>query len=146
MANVDVLPTFVTLAGGQVPANPVIDGRDISALLLGTSKDSPHAAYFYFRSQTLEAVRSGPWKLGLPPQLGAGAQKKNAPQAPVVPRLYNLDTDVGETNNVAAEHPEIVTRLQGYIAKMDADLGGKGKGPGVRPPGRVEHPKPLVKE
>jgi len=146
MANVDVLPTFVKIAGGQVPADRVMDGRDISALLMGKSRESPHEAFFYYRSQTLEAVRSGPWKLGLPPQLGAGAQKKNAPQAPAVPRLYNLEADIGETNNVAAEHPDIVSRLQGFIAKMDADLGGKGKGPGVRPPARVEHPTPLVKE
>jgi arylsulfatase A-like enzyme len=146
MANIDVLPTFVKIAGGQVPADRVMDGRDISALLMGKSKESPHEAFFYYRSQTLEAVRSGPWKLGLPPQLGAGAQKKNAPQAPAVPRLYNLEADIGETNNVAAEHPDIVSRLQGFIAKMDADLGGKGKGPGVRPPARVEHPTPLVKE
>ena len=141
-ANIDILPTFVKLAGGQVPADRLIDGKDISPLLLGKSKESPHEALFYFRSETLEAVRSGPWKLGLPPQLGAAAQEKRT----LAPRLYNLETDIGETKDVAAENPDIVKRLEGYLAKMDSDLGGKQKGPGVRPAGRVENPKPLRKE
>jgi arylsulfatase A-like enzyme len=145
-ANIDILPTFVKLAGGQVPADRLIDGKDISPLLLGKSKESPHEALFYFRSETLEAVRSGPWKLGLPPQLGAAAQQKRALTATNAPRLYNLETDIGETKDVAAEHPDIVKRLEGYLAKMDSDLGGKQKGPGVRPAGRVENPKPLRKE
>jgi arylsulfatase A-like enzyme len=45
---IDLLPTFVSLAGGQLPAEPVIDGRDISGLLLGTATESPREAHFYF--------------------------------------------------------------------------------------------------
>jgi arylsulfatase A-like enzyme len=142
-ANLDILSTFVTLAGGQVPADRVIDGKDISPLLFGKAKASPHEAFFYFNGETLQAVRSGPWKLGLPSQFD---QKKKGLLASGVPRLYNLETDIGETKDVAAEHPDIVSRLQGYLAQMDADLGEKKKGPGVRPPGRVAQPKPLVKE
>ena len=133
----------MTLAGGQVPADRVIDGKDISPLLFGKAKASPHEAFFYFNGETLQAVRSGPWKLGLPSQFD---QKKKGLLASGVPRLYNLETDIGETKDVAAEHPDIVSRLQGYLAQMDADLGEKKKGPGVRPPGRVAQPKPLVKE
>ena len=59
-------------------------------------------------------------------------------------RLYNLDTDIGETTDVAIEHPEIVKRLGVYIEKMDSDLGVYKNGPGVRLPGRVESPKPLL--
>ena len=74
----------------------------------------------------------------------AGAKKKDAPPPP--PRLYNLDKDIGETTDVAAEHPEVVKRLKDLIAKMDADLGTKAQppGPGVRPCGRVRNPKPLL--
>lgn len=138
MGNIDILPTFVKLGGGQSPSDRVIDGRDIGPLLLGQTKESPHEAYFYFVGETLKAVRSGPWKLSL----GDGAVKKKDTSTT---SLYNIDADIGESKDVAAENPEVVKRLMGYIAKMDADLGRSGKGPGVRPPGRVADPKGLVK-
>ncbi|MBE3098985.1 MAG: sulfatase [Planctomycetes bacterium] len=154
VSEIDVLPTLVKLAGGEVPAARLIDGKDIWPLLAGQSKESPHEALFYFKGNQLEAVRSGPWKLAIVNQGGgAGAAKakakekgKDAPAEaphPFTPALYNLDTDIGETTDVAAQHPEVVKRLQEYVARMDADLGVKGAGPGVRPCGRVANPKPL---
>jgi arylsulfatase A len=154
----DVLPTLVKLAGGEVPAGRVIDGKDIWPLLAGQSKESPHEALFYFKSNNLEAVRSGPWKLAIvnqSPGMGnanakakAKAKAKDAPAEaaqPFTPALYNLDADIGETTDVAAKNPEVVARLQALIAKMDVDLGAKDIGPGVRPSGRVAEPKPLVR-
>ena len=47
---------------------------------------------------------------------------------------------------MADKHPDVVKRLQELAAKMDADLGATGRGPGVRPPGREPSPKPLVVE
>ena len=61
------------------------------------------------------------------------------------PRLYNLDSDIGETTDLAAEHIEIVKRLEGYVEKMDSDLGVNKNGPGVRPPDHVHKPQPLLK-
>ena len=61
-----------------------------------------------------------------------------------MPILFNLDADIGETTDVAAQHPEIVKRLQGYIQQMDADLGITGRGPGVRASGVVKQPQPLL--
>jgi arylsulfatase A-like enzyme len=128
VANLDVLPTFVKLAGGAVPKDRVLDDKDIWPLLSGRSKESPHSALYYFQGNNLRAVRSGSWKLEL---------KGN--------KLYDLDKDIGETMDVANEHPEVVKRLQGYADKMAADLGRDGKsGPGVRPPGRVANPRPLL--
>ncbi|MBV9125018.1 MAG: arylsulfatase, partial [Planctomycetes bacterium] len=95
----------------------------------------------------LEAVRSGPWKLAVAPQsegLGKPRVGTPAPGKPYQPRLYNLDSDIGETTDVAADHPEIVKRLQELAAGMFADLGAVKKGPGVRPAGRVARPKPLL--
>jgi arylsulfatase A len=73
-------------------------------------------------------VRSGPWKLHL---------AKN--------ELYNLETDVGEAQNIATEHPDQVARLQALAEAMKADLGDQtATAPGVRPLGRVPHPLPLI--
>jgi len=56
-----------------------------------------------------------------------------------------LEADIGELNDVAAQNPKVVARLQKLIQEMDVDLGATGEGPGVRPPGRVPRPVPLVK-
>lgn len=145
MSEIDVLPTLVKLGGGTVPTDRKLDGKDVWPLLSGQTKESPHEALFYFKSNKLEAVRAGPWKLAIAPQAlsmgkaGAGDGKHTGP------RLYNLDADIGEKTDVAAQHPEVVAKLQKFVTQMDADLGITGTGLGVRPCDRVENPKPLLK-
>ncbi|MDD4873085.1 MAG: sulfatase [Kiritimatiellae bacterium] len=149
MSEMDVLPTLVKLAGGEVPKDKVIDGKDIWPLLSGKSKESPHEELFFFTGVRLDGVRSGQWKL-LVVRQGDGktraAKKKAVPQPPYTPELFNLDADIGETTDVAAQNPDVVKRLQELIAKMDADLGVKSIGPGVRPGGIVKDPKPLLRD
>ncbi len=144
-SEMDVLPTFTKLAGGEVPTDNKIDGKDIWPLLSGQSKTSPHEALYYFNSLRLQAVRSGPWKLAIAPQGTGRGNNVLTPATFNKPRLYNLDTDIGEQTDVAAEHPEVVARLQDLIRQMDDDLGRTKDGPGVRPPGRVDHPQLLLK-
>lgn len=145
MSEMDVLPTLVKLAGGELPTDRRIDGKDIWPLLSGQTTASPHDALFYFNGLKLEAVRSGPWKLAIAPQ-GTGLPTGAAePVKHTGPRLYHLDTDIGELTDVAAQHPEVVARLQRFVRQMDADLGVTGKGRGVRPPDRVANPQPLLK-
>ena len=143
ISEIDVLPTFVALAGGAVPADRKIDGKDIWPLLSGRSKESPHEALFYFNGNRLEAVRSGPWKLAVVYQANLEEKVAKAQRQGFAPALYNLDADIGEKTNVAARHPDVAARLQGYVKQMGADLGETGVGPGVRPAGRVAKPKPL---
>jgi arylsulfatase A-like enzyme len=145
--NIDLLPTFVKLAGGSVPEGCKIDGADLSGLLLGRTKESPRAAHYYFAGNELQAVRAGVWKLAVAPQSeGTGKAKVGVPEAdqPYRPRLYNLAEDIGEAKDVAAAHPDVVKRLQQLAARMDADLGATKAGPGVRSPGKVEKPRPLL--
>lgn len=144
--NIDVLPTFVHLAGGSVPTDRKIDGVDISPLLLGKATESKRKVQYYFDGNQLQAVRSGPWKMAISPQREVN-KLQGQPQTaskPPFPKLYNLDTDISETTDVASQHPDVIKRLQKYVNDMDKDLGIKGKGPGVRPPGRVDDPKPLL--
>jgi arylsulfatase A-like enzyme len=124
----DILPTFVKLAGGEVPADRKLDGGDIWPILAGAGDArSPHDAFFYFRGLELEAVRSGLWKLHL-----KGGQ------------LYNLESDVSESADVAAANPGVVERVRSLAERVGGDLGLDGVGPGCRPPGRVPHPQPLI--
>ncbi len=145
-SEMDVLPTLVKLAGGQLPTDPVIDGKDIWPLLSGQSKQSPHEALYYFNGNRLEAVRCGPWKLTIVERgrRPGKAQNGHMPR-PSAPTLYNLDRDIGETTDVAAQHPDVVAKLQGFVRRMDADLGVTRLGPGCRSSGKVDCPRPLVR-
>jgi arylsulfatase A-like enzyme len=146
--NIDLLPTLVRLAGGDPTRGAVLDGADLTPLLTGATRESPRAAHYYFSGARLEAVRSGPWKLAVAPQKEWRRQseaKDPAPVGPQAPRLYQLALDPGETRDVAAEHPDVVERLGALVKAMDADLGTRGNGPGVRPSGQVDAPRPLLK-
>jgi arylsulfatase A len=124
----DVLPTFVALAGGRLPTDRKLDGKNIWPLLAGQpGAKSPHEVFYYYRGFQMQAVRSGPWKL----HLARG-------------ELYHLHDDIGETDNLAAEHPGEVERLRNLADRMKDDLGLQGIGPGCRPLGRVENPQPLI--
>lgn len=135
----DVLPTFVALAGGKLPNDRKIDGVNIWPHLAGLPDARPaHEVFYYFRGLSLEGVRQGDWKLRLP---HAAAKKEKATgQA----QLYNLKDDIGESNDLARQHPEIVQRLQALAEAMKDDLGVEGIGPGCRPLGRTETPEPLI--
>ncbi len=116
---IDLLPTFAQLAGAEIPADRVIDGRDIWPLMEGRpGAGSPHEAYFYYRGNNLDAVRSGKWKL-------RRVKKKT--------ELYDLEADISETNNLADKHPEIVKRLAGLMEEFNRELKAN-----ARPAGKSE--------
>ena len=141
---IDVLPTLVGLAGGELRKDRKIDGRNIGPLLRGETTASPHEAWYYYKGTQLEAVRSGPWKLAIKPQsIGMGFKEQPEDIRKAGLRLYHLEKDLGETTDVAKTHPEVVTRLQNLADAMVADIGSGKEGPGVRPSGVVEMPVPL---
>ncbi len=142
---IDVLPTLARLAGGRLPAHP-IDGLDIRPLLAGERKaKSPHDALYFYWDDHLQAVRSGDWKLHLPhdyptPDPVGGGKPGKLVRIKTPLALFNIANDPTETKDHAAQHPEIVARLEALAARARADLGDsatKQKGGGVREPGRL---------
>jgi arylsulfatase A len=131
----------VGACGGKVPAEPVIDGRDLSGVLFGKEKQSTREAHYYFSGYALQAVRKGPWKLAVAPQNDTAA--KTTEEASVEkPRLYHLTDDIGETTNVADKNPKVVEELKGLFTKMNDEIGG-AKPTARRPAGVVANPKTL---
>lgn len=112
LATLDVLPTFATLADAAkgIPTDRVIDGVDQSDLLRGKNEAGNRKQFLYYDAGELQAVRQGDWKLRLPnlkklrnwSEFDRGTQQVE---------LYHLARDLGEKNNVAAEHPDVVSRL-----------------------------------
>jgi len=142
---IDLLPTFLGLSGAAVLSPRIIDGRDIWPLL--SSKPgarSPHEVLYFYWGEHLEAVRSGKWKLHLPHDYrslekpGAGGQPGQYVVKRIGPALFDLETDPGETRDLAAQHPDVVGRLNELAEKAREDLGDTGrKGKNVRPAGRT---------
>ncbi|WP_145059727.1 sulfatase family protein [Lignipirellula cremea] len=149
-STIDILPTVAKLIGAQLPDHK-IDGKDIRPLMFG-KKDavSPHAAFYcYYSGGELQAVRDRQWKLFFPHRYrtlngrpgGTGGTPVNYDHTMTGLELYDLKNDVGETRNVADEHPEIVKRLQQAAEAARAELGDKltgQKGAGVRPAGQMQ--------
>jgi len=130
LAMMDFYPTLARLGGARAPEDRIIDGLDFSTLLLGAAgARSPRATLVYCaRDGRMAAIREGKWKLhvDVPSERWAGKLPPEAlldkkPTTPP-PWLYDLETDVGETRNLAAEHPEIVTRLRRLLEETDARL------------------------
>jgi len=127
----DFLPTLAKLAGAKAPADRIIDGKDISALMTDPKAKTPYKAFFYYFEKQLGAVRSGQWKLIF--------ERKRAKKA-IPAALYNLQEDIGETHDLSAEHPDIVRKLTALADKIREDIGDSVKGitgKNVRPHGRV---------
>ena len=139
-STIDWLPTAVALAGGTLPDKPIMDGRDISPLLLGKSDVSQREAHYYFSGYKLQAVRQGPWKLAIASQPDSG--QKNDEDAKANPRLYNLEKEIGEVTNLADRHPDIVRNLQSLAEQMNSKIGGD-QPTERRPAGESRNPKTL---
>lgn len=147
---IDILPTIAKLIGAKLPKHK-IDGADMWPLMAGQpGAASPHEAYYiYYRRGELQALLSGRWKMYFPHEYrtmagqsgGTGGQPTKYSHTTTGLELYDLETDLGETTDVAAQNPEVVKRLQDLGEKMRDDLGDaltKRVGRNVRSPGRVE--------
>jgi arylsulfatase A len=139
----DLMPTVARFAGTAAPKDRIIDGKDISDLMLSKPEaKSPHEAFFYYSGNRLNAVRSGPWKLKLQTTLAEETEygKIDNPQTPISPKLYNLLTDPGEQKSVLGDHPDVVDRLNALAAGAREDLGDSRTGitgKHIRPVGEI---------
>lgn len=98
----DVMPTLAAITGAQTPAN--IDGISFLPTLLSVKGQVQHDyLYWEFHEQNgRQAVRKGNWKL-VCYQVQVPARKTT--------ELFDLSRDLGEENNIADQHPDIVKEL-----------------------------------
>lgn len=94
----DVMPTLCELARVSRPAN--IDGVSLAPVFYGEGAWEEHK-YLYWEFGGWKALRKGKWKLHV-----RGRRKE----------LYDLDTDIGERKNLAADRPEVVAELTRLMA------------------------------
>jgi len=104
----DVMPTLADAAGAKVPVG--IQGISMLPAILGQEQSKQHEFLYWesFEGDFSQAVRMGKWK----------AVRQNV-DAPI--ELYDLSTDLGETNDIAAQHPEVVERVRVLLKTARTD-------------------------
>lgn len=109
--SLDFMATFVAAGGGTPPPvgeriarkgrpqkkAPIYDSVNLLPHITGEKKDPPHEFLAWRMALRQSAIRMGDWKL---------IQAASMPT-----QLYNLAEDIGESNNLVAEHPDIVRKL-----------------------------------
>jgi uncharacterized sulfatase len=121
----DFMATAAELAGTETPEN--VDSLSLVPTLTGNSERQQEHEFLYwefYERGGKQAVRQGKWKA------------VRMPIATGETQLFDLDADLGEAHDVAAEHPDVVKRLEGLMDAAHEDT------PNWQPRGELERKPP----
>ena len=148
LATLDLMPTFAKLAGTTMPQDRKTDGLEAWGYISGATDVSPRKTLVFNipGAQRERVIRHEKWKLYLPGQYGEIVQRDNynsdaewqaARQALVTqhdsPRLYDLEADLLETQDLSERHPEVVADLTKRLDDFNKEIKAE-----ARPIGRWE--------
>ncbi len=148
-ATIDILPTFAALAGAPRSFRPDHrrQGHPTAALRRAGSEMSARSLLLLLEHGPRGAPQralEAPFPPCVPQPEGKRRHRRQAGpvcrQDDSASALYNLESDIGETTDVAAQHPDVVARLEKLGEAAREDLGDsltKTKGKNVRPPGKL---------
>jgi len=112
----DFLPTACETAGVDIPQD--IDGISFLPELLGKEQQAHDYLYWEFKPHGgKQAARKGRWK-------AVRCDMTNDPDKPV--ELYDLSTDIGETRNIAGDHPGVAEEMLDIMKKAHEKSEVKG--------------------
>ena len=117
-STLDVFPTAIRLAGGEIPTDRQIDGVDLAPLLF-ENQPSPRQTMFFYRGTELFAVRQGAFKAHYRTQPGYGAGKMETHDPPL---LFHLGRDPGEKFNVAQQSVEAISSIRKALDEHQATV------------------------
>lgn len=120
----DVYATSITMGGGKVPTDRVVDGKNVVPYIKGdTTEIKNDIPFFYYGiNNKLMAVRLGEWKLheSTYSQTGVDYFGKK------VPLLFNINTDPSEKYDLSDKNPEIVEKLLKLIEEQNKAVEKEG--------------------
>ena len=127
---IDILPTIAALTGKPLPAGKKVDGLDVSSLWMGKAKESPRKEFLHYTSRgDLQGIRQGSWKLLVKTQRGRRNQNRSAPANSGQILLFDLSKDLGEQNNLADQHPDLVKKLRQRMEALDKEITTNARAP-----------------
>ena len=121
--NIDLFPTLLALAGGDLPTDRVIDGKNIMPVLRDGAP-SPHEALFLFQNDRIAGVRSGQWKLVLESNYLSAITRFDHEDSQFGNEglLFDLARDPSESFSYARENPDVMARLHQYLEQAKQNL------------------------
>ncbi|MFT5095160.1 MAG: arylsulfatase A-like enzyme [Porticoccaceae bacterium] len=134
-SHVDLFPTFCELAGVSLPNDRVIDGKSLVPLLKA-GQGQKHHEYVYHawdrffpNSDYRWAVSDQRWKLACQVRRTGAAMRVSATSAVSSKKptsadwqLFDIQTDLGEKENLIKQHPEIAARLRKEFLRWFNDV------------------------
>ncbi len=134
ICHTDFMATCADILGIPLPENSSVDGISFKPALNGNQIPNEREAVVHHSISGKFAIRKGKWKLIFCPGSGGWTSPNNREAKKMgLPKiqLYDMETDMGEENNVSADHPEIVEELTwlltSYIENGRSTAGGKLK-------------------
>ena len=134
LSALDLLPTFCALANAKAPSHLILDGTNFLPVLDGKQlvREKPLVwVYFNALNDARVAMRDGRWKVLAKLNGGKLAKLQNvtADSASLVRdakltdiEVYDLGTDIGESNNIAAVDPARTARLKATLEQQYREL------------------------
>ena len=117
--NIDLLPTFATIAGVSPPGTTHFDGRNILPVMLGKTDASPHEVLYFFNNERITALRTQDWKMVV--QASYRDIQRRLPEHDVL-LLFDMRTDPQERYSMAAHRPDKWQELQVYLERGQREL------------------------
>jgi len=120
----DLMATCADILGIDLPPDAGVDSVSLLPVLLGRDTGPIREAVVHHSINGSFSIRQGKWKLELcagsggwsPPRPGS-REEQGLPDT----QLYDMESDIGETRNVHADHPEVVARLTALLKRYVAD-------------------------
>ena len=123
-ATLDLLPTFASLSGFALPGDRTLDGVDQTELLLGSDPGGARQGFVYQahlsrreNRYAINGIRRGRWKL-LRAEHAVPDYAQDTEREEVV-ELYDLESDLGETTNLAGQYPEVAAELESALSTFE---------------------------
>lgn len=128
LSALDITPTLVNLTGSQMPRMNRFDGQDVWNIITG--QESVRRPFYFVYNGVVEAMRDGKWKCvaphkyrivrtpgrdGLPGEQIAGGGRIGL-------ALFDMEADPAESNDVAAQHPDIAARMYDSIKDFQKEM------------------------
>ena len=106
-SSLDIYATSIAVAGLEHSPGKPLDGVDLIPYVTGIDPTEPHEALFW-RKEKMAAVRYGKYKLIRLDDYGY--------------RLYNLENDLGEINDLSGSNPELLKKLISSLEMWEQEL------------------------
>ena len=111
----DIFATCAEIVGADLPAEGAEDSLSFLPSLLGKPSDDSRTTLVNHSNHGEFAYRDGPWKLVFKMR-GRNLQQSRGMKT--IAELYNLDSDIGEKNDLSMKHPDVVQRMTDALKEL----------------------------